>query len=66
VTAVVPPAAATGFFVGWATIATAYRNTEFGEWLNSDDGYVDELLVRPVIDLPESCRRHWDSSRTQL
>jgi hypothetical protein len=40
-----------GFFVGWTTIATAYRNTEFGEWLNSDDGYVDELLVRPVIDL---------------
>jgi hypothetical protein len=40
-----------GFFVGWVTIATAYRNIEFGEWLNSDDGYVDELLVRPVIDL---------------
>lgn len=40
-----------GFFIGWVTIATAYRNVEFGEWLSSDDGYVDELLVRPVIDL---------------
>lgn len=40
-----------GFFVGWTTIATAYRNIEFGEWLNSDDGYIDELLVRPVVDL---------------
>lgn len=41
----------TGFFVGWLTIATSYRNSEFCDWLNSDDGYVDELLVRPVIDL---------------
>lgn len=40
-----------GSFVGWVTIATAYRNSEFGEWLNSDNRYVDELLVRPVIDL---------------
>jgi hypothetical protein len=51
VTAAERPAAATGFFAGWTTIATAYRNTEFGEWLNCADGYVDELLVRPVIDL---------------
>jgi hypothetical protein len=41
----------TGFFVGWVTIATAYRDPEFRAWLNSEDGYVDELLVRPVIDL---------------
>lgn len=41
----------TGFFVGWVTIATAYREPEFGAWLNSEDAYVDELLVRPVIDL---------------
>lgn len=40
-----------GFFVAWTAIATAYRNIEFGQWLNSEDGYVDELLVRPVIDL---------------
>jgi hypothetical protein len=40
-----------GFFVGWTTIATAYRDTEFGEWTNSKSGYVGELLVRPVIDL---------------
>jgi hypothetical protein len=40
-----------GFFVGWVTIATAYRDPEFGAWLSSEDGYTDELLVRPVIDL---------------
>jgi hypothetical protein len=40
-----------GFFLGWTTIATAYRDTAFGQWLSSDDGYVDELFVRPVIDL---------------
>lgn len=40
-----------GDFLGWVTLATAYRNLEFGEWLNSEDGYVDELLVRPVLDL---------------
>jgi hypothetical protein len=40
-----------GFFVGWVTIATAYRDLQFGAWLNSENRYVDELLVRPVIDL---------------
>jgi hypothetical protein len=40
-----------GFFLGWLTIATAYRDLGFGEWLNSEHGYVDEVLVRPVIDL---------------
>ncbi|WP_117670182.1 hypothetical protein [Micromonospora sp. MW-13] len=40
-----------GFFLGWLTLATAYRDAGFGAWLNSDDGYVNELLLRPVIDL---------------
>lgn len=40
-----------GFFLGWLTLATAYRDADFGTWLNSDDRYVDELLLRPVIDL---------------
>ncbi|MFI0797068.1 hypothetical protein ACH4OY_30955 [Micromonospora rubida] len=40
-----------GFFLGWLTLATAYRDKEFGEWLASDDGYADEILTRPVIDL---------------
>jgi hypothetical protein len=40
-----------GFFVGWLTLATAYRDEDFGTWLNSEDGYVDELLIRPVIDI---------------
>lgn len=41
----------TDFFLGWLTLATAYRDMEFGAWLNSGDGYVDEILVRPVIDV---------------
>jgi len=40
-----------GFFVGWLTLATAYRDDNFGAWLNSSDGYIDELLIRPVIDI---------------
>jgi hypothetical protein len=40
-----------GFLLGWITIATAFRDVAFGEWLNSEAGYVDELFVRPVIDL---------------
>ncbi|MFF3867770.1 hypothetical protein [Micromonospora sp. NPDC001898] len=40
-----------GFFLGWLTLATAYRDTNFGLWLNSKDRYVDRLLLRPVIDL---------------
>jgi hypothetical protein len=40
-----------GIFVGWLTIATAYRNREFGEWLMSEDGYEEDFLTRPVIDL---------------
>ena len=40
-----------GFFVGWVTIATAFRDTAFGAWLNSEHRHVDEILVRPVIDL---------------
>ncbi|MFJ8581774.1 hypothetical protein [Micromonospora sp. NPDC093277] len=40
-----------GFFLGWLTLATAYRDKEFGRWLASDDGYADEILTRPVIEL---------------
>jgi hypothetical protein len=38
-----------GFFLGWLTLAMAYRDKEFGEWLAFDDGYADEILTRPVI-----------------
>lgn len=41
----------TGFFPGWLTLATAYRDKDFGAWLNSADGYIDELLIRPVVDM---------------
>ncbi|SCG44233.1 hypothetical protein [Micromonospora coxensis] len=40
-----------GFFLGWLTLATAYRDQEFGQWLASDDGYADEILTRPVMEL---------------
>ena len=40
-----------GFFLGWLTLATAYRDKDFGAWLNSEDGYIDELLIRPVVDM---------------
>ncbi|WP_089156284.1 hypothetical protein [Micromonospora sp. NBS 11-29] len=40
-----------GFFLGWLTLATAYRDRDFGEWLASADGYADEILTRPVIEL---------------
>jgi hypothetical protein len=40
-----------GFFLGWLTLATAYRDKDFGDWFASNDGYADEILTRPVIDL---------------
>ncbi|MFY1655782.1 hypothetical protein [Micromonospora sp. WMMD1274] len=40
-----------GFFLGWLTIATAYRDEDFGQWFASDDGYADEILTRPVVEL---------------
>lgn len=40
-----------GFFLGWLTLATAYRDKAFGAWLNSEHGYIDELLIRPVVNM---------------
>lgn len=40
-----------GFFLAWLTLATAYRDKQFGEWLASEDGYADEIRTRPVIEL---------------
>ncbi|MFF3855548.1 hypothetical protein [Micromonospora sp. NPDC002575] len=40
-----------GFFLGWLTLATAYRDEQFGQWLASDAGYADGALTRPVIEL---------------
>ncbi|WBC07624.1 hypothetical protein [Micromonospora sp. WMMA1947] len=40
-----------GFFLGWLTLATAYRDEDFGRWFASDDGYADEILTRPVVEL---------------
>jgi hypothetical protein len=37
--------------VGWLTLATSFRHREFGEWLASEDGYEEDFLTRPVIDL---------------
>ncbi|MFC0098980.1 hypothetical protein ACFFKH_15790 [Micromonospora marina] len=33
------------------TIATAFRDEDFGRWSASDEGYADEILTRPVIEL---------------
>lgn len=41
----------TGFFLGWLTLATAYRDKDFGAWVGSDDQSVTELLIRPVVEL---------------
>jgi hypothetical protein len=40
-----------GVFVSWLTLATAYRNAYFGQWLDSEDGFEDQFLTRPVVDL---------------
>ncbi|BDU01077.1 MULTISPECIES: hypothetical protein [Nocardia] len=40
-----------GFFLGWLTLATAYRDKDFGAWLNSENGYITELLIRPVVEM---------------
>ncbi|MFI7648548.1 hypothetical protein ACIBTZ_21030 [Micromonospora sp. NPDC049460] len=40
-----------GFFLGWLTLATAYRDRDFGQWLASGDRYAHEILTRPVINL---------------
>ncbi|MBF6466493.1 hypothetical protein IU427_15080 [Nocardia beijingensis] len=40
-----------GFFLGWLTLATAYRDKDFGAWLNSDDRYITELRIRPVAEV---------------
>ncbi|MGW1062134.1 hypothetical protein [Micromonospora rubida] len=40
-----------GFFLGWLTLATAYRREQFGQWRASDDGYADALLTWPVVEL---------------
>lgn len=40
-----------GFFLGWLTLATAYRDKDFGAWLSSDDRYIADLLIRPVVEM---------------
>jgi hypothetical protein len=40
-----------GFFLGWLTLATAYRDKGFGEWLAADGRGRDKILTRPVIEL---------------
>ncbi|KAA2266554.1 hypothetical protein F0L68_02115 [Solihabitans fulvus] len=39
-----------GEFVSWLTVATAFRDTEYAEWLRDTDD-VDHLHVRPAIPL---------------
>ena len=38
-------------FVAWFTLATAYRNAEYAAWLVEEAEYVEQMLVRPAIEL---------------
>lgn len=40
-----------GFFLGWLTLATAYRDREHAVRLADNAADVGMMLVRPVIDL---------------
>jgi hypothetical protein len=42
-----------GEFISWLTIATAYRNAEYAEFLEQESEYIDEMLIRPAIPLTE-------------
>jgi hypothetical protein len=40
-----------GFFLGWLTLATAYRDRDYVTWVAENPDEIDQLLVRPVIPL---------------
>jgi hypothetical protein len=40
-----------GHFLAWLTLATSYRDADFAQWLIDEAEYVDELFVRPVIEV---------------
>lgn len=41
-----------GFFLGWLTLATAYRDEHFGAYLDSGSNrFIHELAIRPVVDM---------------
>ncbi|HTJ39240.1 MAG TPA: hypothetical protein VL738_38940 [Dactylosporangium sp.] len=40
-----------GEFVSWLTIATAYRNAEYAEFIQQESEYLDQMLIRPAIPL---------------
>lgn len=42
-----------GEFVSWLTIATAYRNAEYEEFIEEESEYLDQMLVRPAIALSD-------------
>ncbi|WP_238007875.1 hypothetical protein KZZ52_30165 [Dactylosporangium sp. AC04546] len=40
-----------GDFLSWLTLATAYRDAEYAEFLQREGANVDQFLVRPAIPL---------------
>ena len=41
-----------GRFVDWLTLATAYRDPYYEQWLHADRGQLDRVMVRPAIPVP--------------
>lgn len=40
-----------GDFVSWLTIATAYRDADYADFVQQEAAYIDQMLVRPAIPL---------------
>ncbi|WP_155368736.1 hypothetical protein [Catellatospora vulcania] len=40
-----------GEFVSWLTVATAYRDAEYAQFVQDEAEYLDQMLVRPAIPL---------------
>jgi hypothetical protein len=38
-------------FVSWLTIATAYRDADYAEFVQQEADHIDQMLVRPAIPL---------------
>lgn len=40
-----------GFFLGWLTLATSFRDTHYANWLAENAEHVDQMYLRPVIEV---------------
>lgn len=39
-------------FPDWLTLATAYRDPNYEQWLRTESHWLDRILVRPAIPVP--------------